>query len=346
MIGQDDAPASILSVTAESTLTDFWEHWFLPIVLVPGKASEGTIRLYRETLAWWRHLTGDPPIRRIDDLLCAAFVGALRNATYRRGPNGDLRRLSHNSIAKTLRTLRAVVSRLGPRVKPMKPTAKLLAEAPIVPAFKAAFKRKETFTLSQARAIAAACDLMQCPRRLPEQFPPPIWWKARIALLYFTGLRRGTAMALRWRHVERDGDRWWINVPGSLVPKTGKATRIAAHPQLIAVLKRMHWQRGENHLLTPEVDIDHFAGLHYELQRKAGIAVAACQTVGAWRRLHGQLIGELGLTHAENLSRVSLDHGDARTTTTHYVELANECRLKLPPLWGDGVLDQRQLLLF
>jgi integrase len=345
-VGTIDQLEPVVPVTSHSTLAEFFEGWFLPVVLSRQEAAAGTIRNYREAITWWTHLTGDPPIGRIDDLLVASFVEGLRVAGFRRGPNAELRRLSHNSIAKTLRTLRAVLSRLGPRIQPTKATARLLPETPIVPPFKAVFKRKGTFSLAQARAVAGACDLMQHPRTLPEQFPIPNWWKARLALLYFTGLRRGTAFELRWRHVERDGDRWWLNVPGSLVPKTGKSTRIAAHPQLVAILRRMHWRRGEHHLLTPAVHVDHFATLHHELQRKAGLPVAECYSSSVWRRLHGQQIGELGLAIGESLAQVSLDHSDLRTTSTHYVELVNELRLKLPPLWGEYAFDHQQRLLF
>ena len=45
----------------QMTLRQFFEHWFLPIVLDGAHAA--TVTAYRESLAWWEQLTGDPPHR-------------------------------------------------------------------------------------------------------------------------------------------------------------------------------------------------------------------------------------------------------------------------------------------
>lgn len=348
VVDQDEVAPPPITVTPDSTLSEFFENWFLPVVLTPQQSRPGTIRVYLDVLDWWVYFTNDPPVQRIDHRLTAAFVDALRKASYRRGPKSELRRLSHNRIAILLRTLRALLGRIGPRITMSKATACLVPETPLVPAFKAVFKKKGCLTLEQARAVAAACDRMEFPRRsLPVQFPTPLWWKARLALLYYTGLRRNTAFGLRWRHVERDGDNWWLNVPASLVSKTNKATRIAVHPQLRDILKRMRCQRGEDHLLVPAAcDIDCFGDYHYRLQTLAGVPEAEQISVQGWRRLHGQALAELGLAYAENVARVSLDHSDVRTTNTHYVELVNQLRLKLPPLWPNGVSEETQLTLW
>lgn len=44
------------------TLSEFFERWFLPVVLQgEHNASVSTVTLYRDTLAWWKRLTRQPP---------------------------------------------------------------------------------------------------------------------------------------------------------------------------------------------------------------------------------------------------------------------------------------------
>jgi integrase len=260
------------------TLSKFFELWYLPRVLQAKQVTKSTLDSWTATIDWWRFLTNDPPLREISDQLCFAFVAELKTTTFSRGAKGRQISLAPMTQRRHSRHLRALLQRAGKTVDPGRPGAGLIDHIPAVPTVKAFYQQKPAFTLEHARRIAAMCDGMVDPI-IAERFSTPLWWKARLALLYYTGLRVGTVTKLRWRHVSRDENgQTWLNIPRELVPKTNKALRIAVHPQLEQVLKRMRWGRNENHLITPEACcMSWFADLHLILQQRAGIPPAQCQ---------------------------------------------------------------------
>ena len=75
-------------ISPSMSLSEFFDGWFLPVVLRSRGESGGTETVYRDALAWWTKLTGDPPIRQIDEYTVATFAEGLRSAKYRRGKLG------------------------------------------------------------------------------------------------------------------------------------------------------------------------------------------------------------------------------------------------------------------
>jgi len=237
----------------------------------------------------------------------------------------------------TIRNHADAISRIfrwaGPAVHPRRPAAKLLTHLPYIPPVTAEFETKPPFPLETARAIAAACGRMKRPD-LPRGWSRELWWKVRLAIFYYTGLRAGTVCCLQRKHVIARESGLWLQVPGSLI-KTGKEVLMPLHGQAAELIASL--PPGEaDELLVPEAcGYRWFIELHSELQALAGIAPAERQSPHAWRRTHLEQMRRLGLDRSLEISRIAADHADGRTTARNYLgqAIVNELRLRLPPLF-------------
>ena len=141
-------------------------------------------------------------------------------------------------------------------------------------------------------------------------------------------------VALLRSHVKSIDGALWLDVPGSLVRKTGKAVKMPLHPQLAGLIAQLPPAGPDELLLPPGCGYRHFSTLHAELLELANVPVEQRQSPHAWRRTHLTELGTLGLSRAFEVARVAADHSDGRTTESHYVGPAfvNMLRLRLPPL--------------
>jgi integrase len=332
------------------TLRQFFENWFCDAVLKPRQAASATFEGYETLLRYWEQITGDPPLLLTADDACIDFIGTLpewgwcckgvpRGRSHKIGPLTDYPSywpLGSERI-KTHRTrLATLIRAAGPRYDPSHARARILQEVPYVPIVTSEWEPKPPFSVEQARQIAAAARLMSRPE-LPPWITCELWWQTRLALFYFTGLRSGTVIELRWRHLEHRGRDTWLAVPGEIV-KTGKATEILLHQQLCLLLACVRQCRGEppadEPILPAACGYRHFLTLHSELQQKAGIPEASRQSPHAWRRTHGVQLDLLGAREGQEAARAGLDHASGRTTRRSYVGdiVVNYLRTMLPLL--------------
>ena len=329
-------------VSRNIRLAQFFHRWYEPIVIDGQGLAAGTKAGYVELLKWWKRLTTDPPIRSIDEFTVSTFATRLRTATYRRGALGIERTLKPSRVSLLLRNLRSIVGRLGPKREPNKPTAKLLEEPPAVPVDTIMGDPKPCFSLEIARSIVAAAYKIDVPRL--EGIEPWQFWRGTLGGYYVTSLRRGGLFDLEWEILRREGGSWWLLVPARFVGKTGKPKRIALPDWFHRSI--CWWPRRGPKIYTWPHDIDHLNDVHYRLQTIAGIPEDEQMPIQAWRRTHGQAMGNEGLRIAQKLAQMSLDHSDGATTRQHYVDFENQVRLRLPPLWDDEPFDDRQQRLF
>jgi integrase len=336
--------ATRIPLSDGSTLSEFFADWYLPVVLKTKNSVAGE-QCYRRVLNWWQLLTCDPPLREIDDRLVAAFLQALATAEYRRGPGKELRRLSRVTIATFSVRLRTLLTHAGSGTG-HGPAARLIEHRPAVPTVGFGYRPKPCWTLEEMRAISAAVNEMKGPPAI-DRFTVASWWRAWLALAYYTGLRFSTIFALHWRNLIDVGEQLYLDISAEQVTKTGKAIRLAVHPQLADVLRSIRYGTNGNHLIVPPACHRRtFNTLHRRLQTLAGLKGAAVLPPHAWRRTHGQRLSELGLGNAEQLAQLALDHGDVRTTKSHYIAAVDHFRLRLPLLWPHGVSNERQLGLW
>lgn len=321
-------------LSAASTLREFFELWFLPVVLNGDtNAKLATVRSYESSLDWWERLTDDPPLASVDAYTLATLKTGLRAATWRRGPHAPARSLAPHSIAKHLKQLRAVLLRVGPTIDRALPSAGLLDNAPFMRV--ATPKRqvpKPSMPLDAVRAVAIESLRIAAPDDRRE-------WFARVSLLFYTGARIGTAQAVGPGHVvERDGRKWLVVADDDV--KTGNALALPVHPELLAALERLTPRNGryfrQRH---PRTLSRKFAWL----QKRAGLKTAL--GFHAVRRTHAEQMVAVGAASGQLAAQMALDHARADTTRQFYADARALLIDRLPKL-VDDVADLGQLRLF
>lgn len=341
-----DSPDDIATggLSPQMTLSEFFQTWFLPIVLASEGRDAATITSYRESIGWWHKLTSDPPLEQIDEYTVAAFKRGLREATYRRGKCGKLRQLGAFTISKHLRQVRTVLKRIGPTINPERPGKSLVAEVPhlrVEKPRKGAPKRP--FTIGEAKRIIAATPLLPTPR-YPHgrEIMPSRWWRAFCLVLFYTGLRVGTVLKLKRSMIEVGEDgKAWLQIPGSIT-KTGKPVRKFLHPVAAKVIHSL----GHGEQIFPwKYWRRHLANRHKRLQQLAGFPRERMLSPHAWRRTHATEMAKLGAMYGRKIAQHTLDHEDEETTSTFYVDIEAELIAQLPDIDCSGE-DPRQLGLF
>lgn len=328
-------------LSPQTSLAEFFERWFVPVVLTGERnTAAATLGSYRESVAYWVRTTGDPPLAKIDEYTIAKFQEGLRAATYKRGPYGAEKPLAAYTIAKHLKQIRAVLHRTGPTVDQARPAKGLLAASPHVRVSQPRSKVKPRFSIDHARRIVAATSALEWPRKRGERPAPTTpaadWWKALILTLYYTGLRIGTVLQLERNMVEERDGATWLNVPGAIVNKTHKGQDKFLHPLALKALNRLETAG----LLLPwPWGYEVLARHNNNLQAQAGIPTARRLSPHAWRRTHGSEMARAGSMLGIHTAQASLDHADAKTTSSFYVDLEPEMIGRLPAI--DLTVDHR-----
>lgn len=325
-------------LSPEMTLPEFFEEWYVPVVTKTADWDEKSINLLRVSLRWWAQLTGDPPLRLIDDFTIANFAAGLRNATYRRGKLGVLRRLGETTVANHLRHIQWILVRCGMKSS-AQPQAAALIDPPFVPQKPVVPAPKRPFTTQQWRALFARGLEARVPKS--NLIRPALFWQALYATLFYTGFRIGTVLRLRWEHLVADEGEWWLDVPKAIVSKTEKATKRVVHPSLFAALQLV--RQDDSPLIFPHgAHACTLGDWHKEMQAEIGIA----QPMGwnAWRRTFTAELARLGYQQTVKILQQALDHSDSSTTTSHYYDPKNDFIRRLPSV--EMLSAERQLTLF
>jgi integrase len=338
------------------TLSQFFQTWYLPVVLIgENQSGPSAVKPYREALRRWEAATQHAPLARIDPLLIASVKAALRVATYSRGPGKAVRNVRPATITKWQACLRFILARLGP-TNPWEPDKACAGILPMSPSLvvddlpKELDRVKPSFDLAQAARVMSACHSItgritrrRAGRRstIPVPGAPPMsgeWFRAWFGLLFYTGLRADkTALALRRRHCHLVDGAWWLKVPGELVPKTEKAIRLPIHPCLQRLIEESHRRdfasiEPETFLCPWPMGYRHLSSLGSWIAAKAGVDPLRPH---AWRRTFGALVADPTKRRLD-VAAAALDHASATTTAASYVAIetvrAREI-LALPDLW-------------
>ena len=320
---EESVESSRTVVSGKMTLTEYFDRAHAS--RLEGR-QPGTLILYRDAMRWWADLTGDPPIDGIDQVTIASFQASLRDARYRRGPTGAWRPLSAASRSKLERSIRAVLRQLGPDgddLLPKPPRLRPTRAEPSAPA--------ESWTLAEARAMIAAVGAARKPTI--AECSPAAWWRAFYSLAAYTGLRLGTLLALRRRHVVTREDGVWLDVDASSMSKVRRRKQCALHRLAVESLTQLP-NGGPDVLLLPwPRDQRAILDTHYAIQTAAGVPEDRQHEIHGWRRWHGNAMADLGFAERLDLARESLGHSSSSVTERHYVSSLLRLARMLPDLW-------------
>lgn len=285
-------------------LRDFFTHWHT--VHVFGRQETppdpATLRGWRETLAWWERLTGDPPLGEIGDGHVTRLVAGLREAPGRRDAT-----LAVSTRRKHLVRLRALLVAAGPR-GPGRLAAGLIGPL-VVPAPAAApAKEPEALELDDLRALYAAAGRMRTPAVWGIE--PAWWWRAFVVTGYSTALRIKTLVSLRWEWID---DRGVARIPREAMKRKARGHQVRLSVEALAHLHKI--RIGHPTCLTwPGSERRLFAGVR-SLFDRAGLDQKWTHTCHSLRRTHGTYLAEdsplaasLSLGHAVKDLKVLRDH--------------------------------------
>lgn len=323
-VAGEESEAADDDVSSRLTLSEYFARAYLP--RLEQRVRPGTITIYRETLAWWAKLSGDPPIAGITQDTIDAFRAELLDARFRRGKAGQWRPLSAWSRVKIMRTLRAVLGQLGPQ------RDDLLRRVPRVEVrLPDDAEAADTWSLERAREILAHAAEARLPTL--SDVAPGVWWRAFLALAAYTGLRRGTLLQLRRRHLVQREDGPWLVVDAASCSKVRRTTRAALHRLAVEAIAALPPGEPDSLLLPWPHHIRTIGDIHYRIQSAAGIPAEQQHELHGWRRWHANRLVELGLDVRLESARAALGHSSLAITQGHYLTQHLVLARALPDLW-------------
>jgi integrase len=234
LIEEDREIRESSELSPDITLSEFYDKYFLPVILLAGKADAKTVADYRSSVRRWAELTGDPTLGEITNVACARFI-EMEFLIPGRKSGSDI---SPNTIRKHCGNLQRILHVAGPQCEryPAAPTAFGLfgtdcyGRPRLTPFFNRPPKRdklpEDLYTVEEIRRLIEASQKADSP--VSNQFTPAEWWTALFRFLYNTGLRIGSALACQrewifrgegrgksgeWR-VESGEYFYYLSVPG------------------------------------------------------------------------------------------------------------------------------------
>ena len=327
-------------LTERSTLTQLFEAAFEPLYLRAQALDQQTTQLYRDALQWWVRLTGDPPLREIDEWVTAAFVESLLRQPGRRRET-----LSVATVRKHCAQLDTLLSFAGPKTRDARGWRNRgILELP--PRIERPRADREApagdWTLDEVRRMHGAAGFVTAPA-LPG-VTPANWWRAMIVTATHTGLRIGQLLALEY--ADLSGETLLVRARGSK-GRRGKLQHLSS-----AAAESIESIRTDRRLIFEWPH--HRRWLHRCLKRLATCAGIPESRRFGWhgfRRTHATLVAEQSAASGGGVlaAQISLGHTSSATTLGHYVSgrvqhrLAAESIDRLPSPRSTGDPRQKRL---
>jgi len=359
--GEEDADAGSPWPNPQTRLSEFFERWFVPHY-APGREQRRRQRTLAETRSWVRRfvdLIEDLPLGAVTTEQCERFAAsalllprdlyigpsyaAQRAARWPAAPAAIRRHrrwrpaaenLSPRTVRKGCVALQAVLDAAGPRSRNHKRTAEaeglfgLDAHGAPVPApwfpdveAEPAGWVQKVFTVEEIAQILRACLYARRPR-LPG-LAAADWWRALLKFLYNTGLRIGTALALRRSMLGRNlfGESF-LAIP-SRADKKGKPRIVVLSSHALAAIAALP-STTELIFPQPHGSQQHLLRLLHQLEAAAGLPPERRFGFHALRRANITQMWYLDPAAAQD----NAGHADPRTTINHYVAAEAQVRAK------------------
>lgn len=346
LVTSSDFAGSGGELSPSMRLTEFFEQVYLPWLRGKGSSAK-TIRLYRESLAHWSQITGNPRLYEISDETCDLFVAGLWLLPGRKSET-----MASHTIKRHVNQIQWVLDRTGPRIandRKRRRNKGLLEEVPLIEKPTVDVEAPDgDFTFDETLQILDAFSRHK-PRspkpKLTGGVPTEQWWRALIVLLYYTGLRIGTAMRLEWSMVQGE---WLVAPPRIKKRRKGKKQFLPQEVRdMIEPLRR-----GVSPLIFYYPNWIEKDGAQRSMRRtfelrleKAGLPEHRQFGFHGFRKAHAT---ELALTNPL-AAQLSLGHSSMKTTQDHYVNprVAAEAVKKMPSIKAaERLRNSKQLQLF
>lgn len=312
----------------EMTLSEFHGSYFEKVALID--ASQGTIVSYGESVGHWHDLTGDPPLKSIDEWAVGEFLEGLKQLPGRKP--GTL--MSAYTRRKHARQVSTVLERAGPKGsdKKSRKNCDLIELPPVIDLPRVDHDPPAAaFTLEELAALYQAAGGQTRPQIAGVE--PGDWWRAVITVAFFAGLRRGELLRCRYEHLKPAADATAeLFVPGSGCGRSRRGKRLLLVPAAAGWIEKIRTPRA---LIFPWPHDLRYLDTHYRrLVERAGVAWFEGKAWHRFRQSHATELCQISAVAAT----VSLGHGNAATTLEHYINprAAAEGLRRMPNPFGDG----------
>lgn len=319
-------------LTADLKLSEFFALAFVPLFLRPRNAAAATLVEYQRSIDCWVAITGDPPLKAIDDWHAGRFVEGLYKLP------GKLKgtAIAPATVRKHCTQVQTVLDRAGPRSKGNRLGQGLIEETPFIPKPRVAKAPPlDVYTLSEIGRMVDAAGKATAPRL--DAVSARSWWRALFLTAYNTGLRIGTLRKIEYGHV--DGE--WLNVPGEIY-KGNAPKRFWLTEQAREAIAGIRTAR-ESIFPWPHCGRWLFANLK-RIQEAAGMPAARCFGFHGFRKALGTELAAINPLAAQ----MALGHTNMKTTQEHYINpsVMVEAMRKMPQPTIRPDDSPRQLRLF
>jgi integrase len=308
----DAAPSDPTVPSLDWKLSQIFEGAFIPLWIRPQALTDGTETLYRNALAYWEQITGDPPLYEITDWTTAHFASELLKQPGRKGET-----MAIATVRKHCTQIDKLLAFTGPRTRDKggRKNLGLLDFPPMVDKPDADENPPcGDFTLDEVKRLWDACQLMRTPNI--DGVENAAWWRALIVVACYTGLRIGQLMRLEYSDLQPPNITVWARSS-----KKRKGKRQFLHAEALADIQAIrtnrtrifefpNWDDNKRWLQTQMERLLVFAGIPEERQFK----------FHGFRKLHATLIADSDNSSGGiQAAQFSLGHSHDSTTRGHYI---------------------------
>ena len=318
---------------AAQTLRQFYEAFVRGRKLAAGRTAR-TITQDLESIGYWELLTGDPPLARIDAACVQRYVLALARLPR----NGrDPSTLAPNTVRKHVVHIQAILDAAGPGSR-KRPGARVIDAPPYIERPPVQRTPRHALSIGEIRRILAAAAEAPQPSHLGE-LPAADFMTALVLAAYWTSMRLGTLLALRWEWLRTDRrDRCWATIPPSghkTGPRSGRTLEIYVPPRGLEAMESLRGRHGSG-IVFPWRGWPATQSCLHDLRRAVWAAAAVDRANCGF---HGLRRASLGWLAERNVivARRQAGHAGGDMLSDHYVPRRIVCRLvdRLPdPLAG------------
>lgn len=291
--------------TAEHTLSQFFARYFLPTCL--AQRDPETLRAYKESVAHWAALTGDPPLGRISPKTLSQFIAGLAELPGKKAGS----KMAKATIAKHVRHVQPILDCAGPENKDNRAGVGALEKTPYFQRVKVPKQPpRPEFSLEELGQLLDACSIAARPKI--AHLTATAWWQALIVVIYNTGLRIGSCLDLRYDWIRTDGATGWA----AIVPEAIKHEQGRDVPLNSAAVSAMQTIRTSRDLVFPwDCRRRHLDDVFQSIKKAAGLPPADGRMFHAIRRLTSSQLAKQG----PGVAQFVLGHAGLSTTKAHYI---------------------------
>ncbi len=204
-------------LSSRMTVGQIAELWYKPVYLVMHDSSPRNYEEVNQTVKYWMHFTGDPPIDEITVYHSRDFYLGLKSLPGRKYPT-----MANNTVRKHCGAIQTILDLCGRPSRDNREGLALLEDVPyIARPPKEEKPAEDCYVLEELVRLIENATAATLPKKINGRAIAPAAYHRRIYGVNFnTGMRIGGIMGSFWRHFH--GDHLWLPPKIGAKGRTGK----------------------------------------------------------------------------------------------------------------------------